>query len=196
MYKKSVLVIVLMLTVALSACNFPLAFDDPEKVENAVAETVAAYEAEQVVIVPTLALLPTSTPMPVVTTEPVATEGAEVTQEPEPTKVLCNSAEFIYETVPDNTKYAPGATFDKGWTLHNVGYCTWSADYKLAFKSGEKMNGPDAKAIGVEVKPNEKVEIVLSLTAPSAVGTYRGYWVLQTADGADIGPMWVQIIVE
>lgn len=196
MYKKSVLVVVLMLTVVLSACNFPLAFDDPEKVENAVAETVAAYEAEEEVLVPTLALVPTSTPMPIMTTEPVETEESEISQEPEATKVLCNSAQFVYETVPDDTKYAPGAAFDKGWTLRNVGYCTWSTDYKLAFQSGEKMNGPDAKAIGVEVAPNGEVEIVLSLTAPSAVGTYRGYWVLQTADGADIGPMWVQIIVE
>ena len=196
MYKKSILVIVLMLTVALSACNFPLAFDDPAEVENAVAETVAAYEAEEEVVVPTLALLPTSTPMPIQTTEPVVTEDLVVTEEAEPTKVLCNSAQFVYETVPDDTKYAPGATFDKGWTLRNVGYCTWSAEYKLAFESGDKMNGPDAKVIGVEVAPNGEVEIVLSLTAPSTVGTYRGYWVLQTADGADIGPMWVQIIVE
>jgi len=196
MYKKSFWVIVLMLTVVLSACNFPLAFDDPAEVENAVAETVAAYEAEEEVLVPTLALLPTSTPMPIVTTEPVETEESEVTQEPEATKVLCNSAQFINETVPDDTKYTPGAAFDKGWTLRNVGYCTWSTDYKLAFQSGEKMSGPDAKAIGVEVAPNGEVEIVLSLTAPSVVGTYRGYWVLQTADGADIGPMWVQIIVE
>jgi len=195
MVKKSVLVIAL-LTVALSACNFPLAFDDPEKVENAVAETVTAYEAEEEVIVPTLALLPTSTPMPIQTTEPVVTEDPVTTEEAEPTKVQCNSAQFVYETVPDDTKYAPGAAFDKGWTLRNVGYCTWSAEYKLAFESGDKMNGPDAKAIGVEVKPNGEVEIVLSLTAPSTVGTYRGNWVLQTADGADIGPMWVQIIVE
>ena len=195
MVKKSVLVIAL-LTVALSACNFPLAFDDPEKVENAVAETVTAYEAEEEVIVPTLALLPTSTPMPIQTTEPVVTEDPVTTEEAEPTKVQCNSAQFVYETVPDDTKYAPGAAFDKGWTLRNVGYCTWSAEYKLAFESGDKMNGPDAKAIGVEVKPNGEVEIVLSLTAPSTVGTYRGNWVLQTADSADIGPMWVQIIVE
>jgi len=196
MDKKKVLVVVLMLSLALSACNFPLAFDDPEKIENAVAETVAAYEVEEEVVVPTLALLPTSTPMPLLTAEPAATEDSETTEEPEPTKVLCNSAQFIYETVPDNTKYAPGTAFDKGWTLRNVGYCTWSAEYKLAFESGDKMNGPDAKAIGVEVKPNGEVEIVLSLTAPSTVGTYRGYWVLQTADGADIGPMWVQIVVE
>ena len=192
MPKKRIFVILLIMAFALSACNFPLANDDLENVENAVAETVAAIEAEEEVVVPTLPLLPTSTPMPTVTPEPVVVE----TTAPVATKVPCNSAYFVYETVPDNTKFSPGAAFDKGWTLRNVGYCTWSSDYKLAFDHGDKMNGPDAKEIGVEVAPNGEVETVLSLTAPSEAGTYRGNWMLQTADGADIGPVWVQIIVE
>ena len=193
MPKKSVFVILLILAVAVSACNFPLAYEDPEDVENAVAETVAAIEAEEEkVVVPTLPLLPTSTPKTEVTSVPDE-EETEVTA---PTKAPCNSATAWDLTVPDDTKYSPGAAFDKGWTLRNVGYCTWDADYKLAFDRGDKMNGPDAKEIGVEVAPSEEVEIVLSLTAPSEAGTYRGYWMLQTADGADIGPVWVQIIVE
>ena len=193
MPKKSVFVILLILASALSACNFPLAYEDTEDVENSVAETVAAIEAEEeLVVIPTLPLLPTSTPISVVTSVPDAVETAK----PIPTKVPCNSAYFVYETVPDDTKYSPGATFDKGWTLRNVGYCTWDSDYKLAFDRGDKMNGPDAKEIGAEVEPNEEVEIILSLTAPSKAGTYRGHWMLQTDDGADIGPMWVQIIVE
>jgi len=193
MPKKSVLIILLMLAVMLSACNFPLAFDDPEDVENAVAETVAAIEArEAIVIVPTLPVLPTSTLMPTATTEAVVVETAA----PTATEAPCNSATAKDLTVPDDTKYNPGETFDKGWTFRNVGYCTWSSDYKLAFDSGDKMNGPDAKEIGVEVAPNGEVEIVLSLTAPSTAGKYRGDWMLQTADGADIGKVWVQIIVE
>jgi len=201
MPKKSVFVILLVLAVTVSACNFPLAYEDPEDVENAVAETVAAIEAEEEkVVVPTLPVLPTSTPKAVVTCVPGCdtgcVPGVEQTKQPDSTKVPCNSAVAWDLTVPDDTKYAPGATFDKGWTLRNVGYCTWDADYKLAFDRGDKMNGPDAKEIGVEVAPNEEVEIILSLTAPSETGTYRGYWMLQTDDGADIGPMWVQIIVE
>ena len=193
MPKKSVFVILLILASALSACNFPLAYEDTEDVENSVAETVAAIEAEEeLVVIPTLPLLPTSTPMPAVTTTAVVVETAA----PIATKVPCNSATAKDLTVPDDTKYSAGAAFDKGWTLRNVGYCSWSADYKLAFDRGDKMNGPDAKEIGVEVAPNGEVEIILSLTAPSKAGTYRGYWMLQTADGADIGPMWVQIIVE
>ena len=81
--------------------------------------------------------------------------------------------------------------------LRNDGTCTWSGDYKLVFDSGDKMGGPDVKEIGVKVAPGKKIEIVLSLTAPSAVGKYRGYWMLQTGTGTHIGqPMWVQIIVE
>ena len=68
MYKKSVLIVLLMLGVMLSACNFPLAFDNTAEVENAVAETSAALEeAEPEVVVPALVLAPTSTVMP---TEP------------------------------------------------------------------------------------------------------------------------------
>jgi len=190
MPKKSVFIVLLVLAVALSACNFPLEFEDPEEVENAVAETVAAYEEE--VVVPTLPLLPTSTLMPTVTTEPVVEE----TEEPEPTEVLCNSAAAWDLTVPDNTKFAPGETIDKSWTFRNVGYCTWTSDYKVAFKDGDQMNGPDEKEIGVEVAPNGEVEVEVVLTAPAEAGTYRGNWVLQNADGYDIGPVWVQIIVE
>ena len=190
MPRKSVFVILLMLAAAVSACNFPLALKDSADVENAVAETVAAIEAkEAIVVVPTLPLLPTSTT--------AATEAVVVaTATQAATKAPCNSATAKDLTVPDDTKYSAGATFDKGWTFRNVGYCTWSSDYKLAFDRGDKMNGPDSKAIGVEVAPTGDVEIVLSLTAPSTAGKYRGYWMLQNADGADIGPVWVQIIVE
>ena len=190
MPKKIVFVILLMLAAALSACNFPLALEDSADVENAVAETVAAIEAkEAIVVIPTLPLLPTSTTM--------ATEVVVVaTATPATTKPPCNSATAKDLTVPDDTKYTAGATFDKGWTFRNVGYCTWSSDFKLAFDRGDKMSGPDSKAIGVEVAPNGEVEVVLSLTAPSTAGKYRGYWMLQNADGADIGPVWVQIIVE
>ena len=194
MPKKKIVVVLLLVGVLLSACNFPLAFDDPADVENAVAETVVAYEAEEAeaVVVPTLALLPTSTPMPTITPAAVEEEVVVV----EATTTPCLSATAWDLTVPDNTKYAAGAGFDKSWTFKNVGYCVWSSDFKLVYKSGDKMNGPDSKTIGAEVKSNGEVDVVLSLTAPSTAGTYRGNWMLQSANGVDIGPVWVQIIVE
>ena len=168
MPKKKFVVVLLMLAGLLSACNFPLAFDDPADVENAVAETVAAYEVEEVVVVPTLAALPTYTPMPTYT--PVVEE----VEKPAATTVPCLSATAWDLTVPDNTKFAAGKGFDKAWTFKNVGNCTWSSDFKIVFDDGDQMNGPDKKDIGVEVKPNGEVEVVLVLTAPSKAGTYRG----------------------
>ncbi|MDO9546753.1 MAG: NBR1-Ig-like domain-containing protein [Pelolinea sp.] len=192
MPKKRFVVVLLTLAVVLSACNFPLAFDDPAEVENAVAETVAAYEAaEEVIVVPTLALLPTSTPMPT-----IAPTEEEEEVEAAATTAPCLSATAYDLTVPDNTKYAAGKGFDKAWTFKNVGYCTWSSDYKIVFVDGDQMNGPDSKKIGVEVKPNGEVDVVVVLTAPSTAGTYRGNWILQSADGVDFGPVWVKIIVE
>jgi hypothetical protein len=192
MPKKIFVVVLLMLTTLLSACNFPLAFDDPADVENAVAETVAAYEAEEVVVVPTLVMLPTNTPMP--TNIPAAEE--EEVEVAAATTAPCLSATAWDLTVPDNSKYAAGAGFDKAWTFKNVGHCTWSSDFKIVFDDGDQMNGPNSKEIGVEVKPNGEVEVVVVLTAPSTADTYRGNWILQSAEGVDFGPVWVQIIVE
>jgi len=201
MKKMKVFVVMLVLGVMLSACNFPIAFGDPEEAENAVAETLAAIDATQEEqAAPTLVLAPTSTPMP--TDEPEEEEAdeeetdadaddAETTDEP-----LCLSATAYDLTIPDDTEVAAGAKFDKSWTFKNVGYCTWDSDYKLVFDSGDKMSGPDSKEIGEEVDPNEEVDVNLVLYAPSKAGTYRGYWMLQSDAGVDIGPVWVQIVVE
>ena len=198
MKKKSVLIVLLVMGAMLSACNFPLAFDDPEDVENAVAETLAAIEAEEEVVVPTLVLAPTSTPMP--TEDPEADKEEETdTAEPEvkPTeKPICFSATAYDLTVPDDTVITAGTKFNKAWTFKNVGYCDWTSNYKLVFDSGRQLGGPDSKEIGVKVAPNGTVDVNLVLYAPAKAGTYRGYWMLQTDKGVDIGPVWVQIVVK
>jgi hypothetical protein len=198
MNKKSVLIVLLMLSAMLSACNFPLAFGDPQEVENAVAQTLEAIEqAEQEQVAPPLPLAPTSTPMP--TEEPETEEVATVTAQPEvkPTAIpLCLSATAYDLTVPDDTVIAAGAKFDKAWTFKNVGYCDWTSDFKLVFKKGDQMSGPNSKEIGVKVAPNGKVDFNLVLYAPAKAGTYRGNWMLQSTSGVDIGPVWVQIVVK
>jgi len=192
MKKKMIVVsLLVVLTILLAACNFPFVVDEPESVENAVAETVAALE-EQEVEVPTLPVQPTYTPQPTLT--PVVVET--VAPEPTATTLPCNSAYFVEETIPDNTAFSAGETFQKSWKLRNVGYCTWSSGYKIAFDEGNQMSGPDSQTISVEVEPNEEVTITLDLTAPASADTYRGYWMFQNADGFDIGPVWVQIVVE
>ena len=204
MYKKSVFVVLLAMLVLLSACNFPLAFDDTADAENAVAETLAALEeAESEVVVPTLALAPTSTTMPVEDAED-ADEADEADDDDEDAdvvvtatpKALCLSAQAWDLTVPDNTVIAAGEKFDKAWTFKNVGYCTWDEDFKVVFVKGDQMNAPSFKEFGVEVDPNEEAEMLIVMYAPSEAGTYRGEWQIQSADGVNFGPVWVQIEVE
>ena len=86
-------------------------------------------------------------------------------------------------TIFDNTDLRPLEPFTKTWRIKNIGTCSWTTDYKLAFLSGDKMNGPDSVAIPINVAPNQTVDLSVDLIAPSTPGNYQGFWQLQTADG-------------
>src|SRR3972149_8813432 len=54
--------------------------------------------------------------------------------------VVCDQAQFISDlTVPDGTSFSPGAVFTKTWRLMNIGSCTWSESYTLAFFNSEQF---------------------------------------------------------
>jgi hypothetical protein len=103
--------------------------------------------------------------------------------------------------VPDGTIFAPNAAFSKTWRLKNVGTCTWTTGYSLAFVSGDRMGGVDT-LLPQTVVPGQTVDVGVNLTAPSLAGSYRGYWELKNASGALFGigatfdrPFWVDIRV-
>ena len=115
----------------------------------------------------------------------------------------CDKAQFIADvTVPDGTVMLPGATFTKTWRLKNVGTCAWTTAYQLVFFSGEQMGAASSAAFPKNVAVGETVDISINMTAPSAAGSYRGYWMFKNASGALFGigtqankPWWVDIIV-
>jgi Ig-like domain from next to BRCA1 gene len=116
----------------------------------------------------------------------------------------CDKAQFLADVnIPDGTVLQPGAQFTKTWRLKNVGTCAWAKDtYQLVFFSGEKMNGPASAPFPKNVAVGETVDISVNLTAPSAAGSYRGYWMFKNASGALFGigtqankPWWVDIKV-
>jgi hypothetical protein len=126
------------------------------------------------------AAVPVTTPTPVSptsvvpTTPPTSTSG-------------CDRAQFISDvTVPDGTTFAPNAPFTKTWRLKNVGTCTWTTGYSLAFVSGDRMGGADS-LLPVTVVPGQTVDVGVNLTAPSVAGSYRGYWQFRNASGALFG---------
>ena len=119
-----------------------------------------------------------------------------------PTTGACDVAAFMSDvTVPDGTKFAPGEGFTKVWRLRNNGTCTWNADYRLVFDSGDAMGGPASKPFtSGTVAPDQEVDVEVDLTAPATPGTYRGNWKLRNDSGvifglSNGGPFWVEIEV-
>jgi hypothetical protein len=112
-------------------------------------------------------------------------------------------ATFISDvTVPDNTRMEAVKSFEKVWRLKNSGTCTWTTSYALVFSSGDRMEGAKSVALGKSVRPNETADLKVTLKAPSAPGTYTGYWKLRNAQAKTFGlgingdlSFWVKIVV-
>ena len=115
----------------------------------------------------------------------------------------CDWAQFVADvTVPDGTKYDPGATFTKTWRLRNIGTCTWTTGYTMVFDSGEKMGTTTSVPLPNSVAPGQTVDVSVNMTAPGTAGHYIGYWKFKNASGTLFGigfnamkSWWVEINV-
>ena len=124
---------------------------------------------------------------------------------PQPAAALstCNAAQFVADvTVPDDTVYAAGATFNKTWRLRNAGTCNWTTSYQLVFVDGTQMGAPATINLPSGVAPGNTIDLTVALTAPSAAGTYRGNFQLKDGGGVLFGigssanvSFWVEIVV-
>jgi hypothetical protein len=131
------------------------------------------------------------------------TQPPSPTNTPEPVIECLNKATFIKDvTVVDGTRFSEGETFNKMWHLKNDGSCTWDREYSFVFNHGDQMNGPDSIGLLQNVPPGEILEVEVPLQAPDEEGSFKGYWMLRSEDGAQFGigedadkPIWVQINV-
>jgi hypothetical protein len=137
---------------------------------------------------------------------PVTVTPGGVTATPTSTALppsSCDRAQFIADvTVPDGTVMLPGQTFTKTWSLKNVGQCTWTTAYQMVFVSGSQMSGPNSLLFSQSVPPGQTWKFSVNLVAPTAAGSYRGYWMFKNANGQPFGigaqanqPWWVDIKV-
>jgi hypothetical protein len=114
-----------------------------------------------------------------------------------------DAANYVADvTVPDDTRFRPGASFTKTWRLRNAGTCVWDGSYAIILTDGEAMGTSGHVPLTGTVQPGEEVEVSADLVAPAAPGTYRGNWMLRNASGSVFGlgaaganPFWVQIVV-
>lgn len=178
--RKPLLITALIAISLFTACTIRFQNSQDSAIETAVAQTVMAQPqaTSTQIILPTITSLPTLTPKP-----------GEPTNTPQP----CDKASAISETYPDDTEVEKGEDFSKSWRLKNIGTCTWNANYRVVFSSGDKLGGPDAQLLGVNVAPGEMVDIILDLSVPNTAGTYKGIWKLQDDNGENFATFWVQI---
>lgn len=137
---------------------------------------------------PTPSLQVTKTKNPQNTPTPLAGDGA------------CLAARLSDESVPDDSLIAGGSSFEKTWVLTNIGTCTWTEDYGLAFHHGNAMNAVEYTPLAGWVTPGQSVILSLDMVAPVSPGSHIGFWSLQSPDGAFFGPsangtFWVRITV-
>ncbi|HTX92248.1 MAG TPA: NBR1-Ig-like domain-containing protein [Anaerolineales bacterium] len=179
----------------LSACvqkNTPPSTQTVAFVYTSAAQT-ANYIAQSTYAVGTASTAtPATTPTPTITLFPSATSFSFSLATS--TSNGCDNAAYVADvTFPDNTVVAPGAAFNKTWTIQNTGTCTWSTDYSLTFISGAQMGGATTDLTQF-VLPGGKVNITVGLTSPSTNGTYTGYWRMVNGDGVPFGGLVTVVI--
>jgi len=101
-----------------------------------------------------------------------------------PTGPSGDRAVFVSDpTIPDGSVIAPGAAFRKTWKLQNGGTTTWTTSYTLGFISGDQMGTITSVPLTQTVSPGQQVDVSVDMVAPTAVGTYQGYWKMKNASG-------------
>lgn len=196
---KSLIAIIAACALGLSACSAAV---DESAVATAVAMTVQAQntlEAQSVTAVPSFTALP---PL-LASATPGATKAPPTAPGPGSStgNDTCASASLVGETVPDGTIMTAGQQFTKTWRVKNTGTCPWDSTWKFVFTQGDLMGGAYVYNFPQPAAPGQTVDIPLVLTAPTADGTYKGYWKIQSPWGGIFGvgdydsAMWVEVVV-
>jgi len=148
----------------------------------AATNTAPAASPRPATATPAATLLPSATgPAPTLNSgTPSATNTA--------TGPLTDRAAFVADvTIPDGTKFGPGATFTKTWRIKNVGTSTWTKDYVLEFALGANMASVAKINLPNDVSPNATVDITVEMTAPTTPGAYTSLWQFKSPAGAKFG---------
>ena len=206
------LTIACLVFLSLAACNLPRDAATP----TPAIDVTRAYQTVEARLTEALALTPTQTPAsPTVSGTSSPTPSTTPTLatpliSPTPPKAstptsscdLAAPGNPIDVTIPDDTIMQPGQSFTKVWRLQNVGTCTWTKNYAVAYFSGEQMGASVSVPLAGNVAPGQSVDISVDMVAPSASGKFQGNWKLRNASNVLFGigpnssaPFWVRIVV-
>ncbi len=101
---------------------------------------------------------------------------------------VCDRATFLADvTIPDGSTLTAGTPFTKTWRIRNDGSCTWTTSYALVFAAGDLLGATPMVNLTSNVAPGQTVEVSVNMTAPTAPGHYRSYWMLRNSSGKRFG---------
>jgi hypothetical protein len=184
--------------------------------EIALTEAAAPTSTPTVQASPTPVTLATNTPLPALESPtPLPTLPALPSPTLIPTKAAsvagrpCLRAELLWEKPVDGTVLKPGQSFIKYWNFANAGECDWNANFSLIhvggpnFSDNGSYNLVDISNMDDTGIPNGgKLEIQVSMEAPSSPGTYKSLWMLRSEDNQWFGVgalgdevFWLEIVV-
>lgn len=114
-----------------------------------------------------------------------------------------DSAAWVADvTVPDGTQFPPNTGFNKTWRIRNTGTCTWDGNYRLVHAGGHLLGAISTSfPVPAIVRPNETVDLTVSMVSPAIPDNYQSDWKLQNPAGRAFGvgrnggPFWVKIVV-
>lgn len=196
---------VLLSLLWLAACGSPVPTSTPtldlNPIRTEVAATVLAQMTQALFLTPSVTPLPS----PTATTPPTSTPTQAASPSPSATSTLSigtakagteNQAQWVSQTIADDTIFAPSETFTMTWRLKNVGTSTWTAGYLLRYYSGDTFSAPKEIPLGREVQPGGMVDITIHMKAPAKPGSYRSDWVMSTENRSNFKePVYLKITV-
>ena len=173
------------LALLLTACGAESSTQEAT-IQTAVAQTVAAQNTVEVpnTASPSAPVIPTQTPFQLPTPLTLLTSTVPP---PNTSKAECAKASLVSETIVDGTIFKPGEQFTKTWEITNTSNCVWDTSYKIVYWSGDIMGGGYVYNLPQVTGPGQTIPISLVLIAPTADGTYRSEWKLQTPDKINYG---------
>ncbi len=181
---KKIFIFIFTLSLIMSACGSP-SEADIAAISTQAAQTVEARFAEEAEVAPTPK--PTeSAPTEIVPSLAPPTQSLET-----PVSSIapegCLVASLVNETIPDRTILGTSEYFTKNWYIQNNGECTWNQEYKLLYWDGDLLGGYTEYAFPGIALPGETIDIPIQLRAPDSVGSYTGYWKMQSRSGYIFG---------
>ncbi|HEY3312407.1 MAG TPA: NBR1-Ig-like domain-containing protein [Anaerolineales bacterium] len=177
------------LALLLSACGGTQPSPDASAISTAAAQTVEARFTEQAAAFTPTTVPATETPTP----QPTATQAPEAnapisTPATSTNGKPCYTMTFLADvSVPDGMIVAPGAKFTKTWRVRNDGNCVWDQKYSLELDKGDALGTVTKFPLTRVVNPGDTIDLSVDMTAPSADGSYAGFWHISTPFGGYMG---------